>query len=182
MQGVFAFVVDLIDIDGIIVRANCQVVPIGRIRQGLAPFSRLVQRRDSPRKVVVVKDVDVSIVIAHSDMSPSRRIGDSSTLLLNRMRGKRRSRRLDLIRLIWLASHQIKGPDFALLEHGLVFYAILVDKIIISTCKESSLILDNLKTPGFTIAVRGINQFFVCSIDVYGLDLSIVVTDENLSV
>jgi len=64
----------------------------------------------------------------------------------------------------------------------LVFDAELVDCIVISTGEEGSLILEHLKTPRLSIVVRMLDGLSVCAIDLDGLDSTIVVTDQDLTI
>jgi len=64
----------------------------------------------------------------------------------------------------------------------LVFDAELEDCIVISASEEGSLILEHLKTPSLSIVVGIMNSGPVCAVDVDGLDSTIVMTDQDLTI
>jgi len=97
-------------------------------------------------------------------------------------RTERRCSRFDLARLISLATIHVIGPHFALSNHLLVLDIVLVDKVVITAGDESSFIFDNLETPSLTIEVRSINNSSVGTVDVDGLNLTIIMSDNDLTI
>ena len=70
MEGVLPFLVDLVDVDRVIMGANGEVLLVWRVCEALTPFSWLVKGSDSLREIIVVKDCDITIVVADCDMIP----------------------------------------------------------------------------------------------------------------
>lgn len=106
----------------------------------------------------------------------------SSALLLNWVRAHSGGSRLDLGGLVRLATEELEGPNLALLDHFLVFHVDLEDLIVVSASEEGSLVLEDLKTPSFSIVMRYVDELLVGAIDVDCLDSTVVVTDQNLSI
>lgn len=74
------------------------------------------------------------------------------------------------------------SPDFTFLKHFLSLDIKLINFVIITTSEESTLLLDNFKTPSFTVMMRSIDKLLVSSIDINSLDDTIVVTNSDLSI
>lgn len=115
-------------------------------------------------------------------MVVSCRISNSSCLLLNWFFRHSWSCRFNFWSFICFSTHHVKGPNFSLFNHFFIFYAELINLVIISTCQISTFILDYFKTPCFPIAMRWINQFLVCSININCLNFTIIVSNKNLSI
>jgi len=76
----------------------------------------------------------------------------------------------------------ISRPNLALFDHLLILNAELVDHVVVTAGQEGSIFFDNVETPGFTIVMTYVHQLFIGSINIDGLDFTIVVSDENLFV
>ena len=83
MQAVLTLFGDLVDVDGVIVRANCEILLVRRINHDFTPLSGLVESGDSLCPVVVVQDSDISIVVADRQMVMLGGVCQASRLLLN---------------------------------------------------------------------------------------------------
>lgn len=162
--------------------SDSEVLAIWGVSEDFAPLSWLEESGDSLGEVLVLENVDITIVVAHCDVVVVRRVGDASGLLLDWMGTHGGGSTLDLGSLEWLASEEVEGPDFSVLDHLFVLNAELVDLVVITTCEEGSLLLEDFKTPSFTVMMRGGNKLLVSSINIDDLDGSIVVTNADLSV
>jgi hypothetical protein len=108
VKRVLSLIVDLVDINRIVMRTHSQIFLVRRVDHDLTPLSRFVECRKSFRQIVIVKDMDITIVVAHSDMLVFWRKRDSSRLLLDRERAHGRGGGLDLIGLVSFAAHHIE--------------------------------------------------------------------------
>ena len=115
-------------------------------------------------------------------MIPFSTVGNASSLLMDRCRTESRCGGLDLIGLVWFSLVHVVGPDLAFSDQAFVLDAVLVDQVVVTTGEESAFILNNLKTPSLTVVVRSVNQLLVTSINVHCLNLTVVVTDDDLSI
>lgn len=91
VESVLSLLIDLVDVDGVIVRSHGQILLVRRVGKDLTPLSWFVESSDSLVEVIVVEDQDVSVVVAHGDVVVLLRVGDGSTLLVNRVGGHGRS-------------------------------------------------------------------------------------------
>jgi hypothetical protein len=182
VQAVLALLGDLVDVDRVIVRAYSEVLLVGRVSEGLTPFSWLVESCNSLRPILVIQDGDISVVVADSQVVMLFRICHTSGLLMNWITTHSGCSRLDLLGLVTLAAIQLISPNFALSDQFLVFDAVLEDLIVISAGEEGSLVLKHLETPRLSIVVRIMNSLPVGAVDVDGLDSTVVVTDQDLTI
>ena len=77
---------------------------------------------------------------------------------------------------------EVEGPDLSFSDHLLVLDAELVNDVIITACQESTFLFNDLESPSLTIAMGCIDELLVASINIDGLDLTIVVTDCDLAI
>jgi hypothetical protein len=126
--------------------------------------------------------MDIAIVVTDSNMFKLRWKCDSSTLLLNWTGTHCWGSRFDLVSFIRFASHQLLRPNFSLLDNFFILDAEFTNLVIISTSKESSLILNDLKTPWFTITMRNVDQLLITSILHDCLNSTVVMTNKNFSI
>jgi hypothetical protein len=63
VKGVSSLLADLVDVDGVIVGSDGQVLLVWRVREALAPFSWLHETSDSLGEIVVVEDGYISEVV-----------------------------------------------------------------------------------------------------------------------
>ena len=90
-----------------------------------------------------------------------------------------RCSRLDLGCFVCLTTKEVIAPDFTLLDKLLVLDAVLVDHVIISASKESTLVVEHFETPSLSVEVRNIDHLFLGSISVDHLDSSIVMPNQD---
>lgn len=159
-----------------------QELLVRRVHHHLVPLSRFKQRGHPLRPIVVVENGDISIVVADGDMAVFGRVCDSSSLLLDRIGTERGGCRLDLVSLVWLSAHHIETPNFALSQDLLVLDADFKNGVVVTASQESSFLLNDLKTPGFTVVVRDVDQLLVSAVSVHSLDFAIVMSDEDLAI
>jgi len=70
------------DVDGVIMCADSEEVSIWRVLHHFAPFSGSLQGGDLLGEIVVTKDSNVSLIVAHSDVAVVLAIRDGSSLLM----------------------------------------------------------------------------------------------------
>lgn len=83
VQGILTLIRDLVDVDGVIMRANSEVLLVWRIGHNFTPFSWLVESGDPFSPVIVVENSNISVVVADSQMTMLGGICQASCLLLN---------------------------------------------------------------------------------------------------
>ena len=64
-------------------RTNSQELLVWRVGHNLTPFSWFVESSDSLGEIIVVKDVNISVVVAHGDVVVSLRVSETSSLLMD---------------------------------------------------------------------------------------------------
>jgi len=173
---------NLINIDWIIMRSKCNVVSIWGIRKTFTPFSWFIECCNSFCKIIIIKNMNITVIVAYCNVVMSWWICNGSCLLLNRELTKSWSCWLYLLSFVCFSTQKIKWPNFSLLNQLFCFDIVFIDYIVISTSQECTLIFNNLKSPRFTITVRCLNDLFVSTISIYCLNFSIIMTDQNLPV
>jgi len=182
VESVFTLLVNLVDIDGVIMGSYGKELLVGGINHNLAPLSRLVESCDFLWEIVVVKDGHITEVVWNSDMVPLLAVSNWTSLLMDWSWTESRGSRLDLVSLIWLSTMKVEGPYLSFSDHLLVLDAELVNDVIITTCQESTFLFNDFESPSLTIAMGCIDELLVASINIDGLDLTIVVTDCDLAI
>ena len=92
------------------------------------------------------------------------------------------SSRLDLGSLICLTAKKVIAPNLSLLDKLFVFDAVLIEHVVISARQESAFVVEDLKTPSFTVEMGDIDNLFAGSIGVDNLNSSIVVAYQNSTI
>lgn len=65
VKGVVSLLRDRVDVDCVIMGSDGQELSIRRVLHDLAPFSWMKQSSNSNRKVVVIVDEDVTMIVAN---------------------------------------------------------------------------------------------------------------------
>lgn len=65
VKGVVSLLRDRVDVDCVIMGSHGQELSIRRVLHDLAPFSWMKQSSNSNRKVVVIVDEDVTMIVAN---------------------------------------------------------------------------------------------------------------------
>jgi hypothetical protein len=65
VKGVVSLLRDRVDVDRVIMGSDGQELSIRRVLHDLAPFSWMKQSSNSNRKVVVIVDEDVTMIVAN---------------------------------------------------------------------------------------------------------------------
>lgn len=182
VEGVSSLLADLVDVNGVIVRSEGQVLLVWGVSEALAPFSRLHQTGDSLREVIVVQDRHITIVVGNCNVVPSWRVSDTSGLLVSWGGGHGSGGRLDLLGLIRLSAEEVVGPNLSLLDHLPVLDGILVDGVVVSASQECTFVFENFKSPSLSIEVGDVDELLVSSISVHHLDSSVVMSNKDSAV
>ena len=162
--------------------AHCEEFSVGRELHNLTPLLRMKKSRDSNRKVIVIVDEDISVIVADSHVVVVAGVCDGSSLLMRRVIAKSGCCRLDLLGLVRIASVHLLGPNFSRSNVPSVSDTVLVELVVISTSQECSLFSDDFEAPAFAIVVGHVLGSMLVSINVNGANSSVVVANEYLPV
>lgn len=110
---IFSFWSYGVDVNCVIMPSHSKILAIWRIPNDFTPLFWRSHRTDFDWKIIVIKDWNISLIVANCNMSVKFVVCDSSCLLMWRIITKSRGRRFDLIGLVRLSFVQIQCPHFS---------------------------------------------------------------------
>lgn len=182
MKLVLSIKRNLEDVDAVIVSTDCKVLVVWRVLHALDPFSWSQKSANLFVEIIVIEDLDVSLVVGYSHVIVELGVGDGSCLLVSRETTHGGGSGSDLLGLVSLAIVELLCPDLAGSHELLVDDVVLMELVIVCASQVCTILLDDLKSPTLTLRMSGGNELLLSALNIDGDDSSAVLADEDETV